>query len=955
MSGITSSGLISGIDSAALIDQLLQITARPRTLAQARLGQLQTQQAAFLDINSRLQTLRTAAADFRTQFVFRGKTATTTQPSAVTATANNGAQLGTFGVLVDRLVSTQQRLSRGFEDRGSSPFGAEAITFEPDAARLTRDVSLNELNGGGGVSRGVITIRDDQNVTATVDLSRVATVNEVLDAINNAGTNVRARVDGGAFVLDNVAFVESNTGFTTAEDLGLTGSIVGGTLTGATVYRLDESTLLSELNDGNGVDIRRSDDFSFAIDVSVGGGAATEVRVNLGEIRADTDPAAAGLELVEARVTTVGGVVDRINDALTAAGFSTRAAINESTGRLTITNGGTETVTVRDRDGRGTARDLGIRGLAGAGGATLSGARILSSLSSTLIKSVGGGGSGALGGNGELGFRLRDGVTSVVLNIASAETIEEAVEQINAAGVAQAGGRLTARVNDAGTGLEIADSTANPSANLISLGNPASDTATALGIATSVTGVAASTYTASAERRYLSEGTLLATLNGGRGIGSGTFTITGPGSITRTVSVGANLTTVRDLLDEFNATPGVSARINDTGDGFVIESTEAGEAIRITDTSGNVAEGLGIEGVGTVDGNTSRIVGGLSRTVEFAADDTLDEAVAKINEAGVGLTVSVLNDGSAARPFRLSFSATRTGEGGRVTIDTKGFNLGLQTLDEGRNARAFVGGSDPARSLLVSSSTNTLDGVVNGVNLDLKERTTTFAQVTVAQDTARIEESITTLVDAYNATIDRIATQSRYVEATNERGPLLGDGTLIGLQGALASVVNTRNQGFSTQFDRLTQVGITVANGGRLSFDSTRFRNALAEDPEAVEDLFTRRTPIANTGVLVTDENGRTLASSTDSQAPLQFSQLGVIGQIERLADLYTNSIDGVLTRRRTSLDSQISGQQERITNLGVSIENERQRLQRQFIALEQALAQLQSQQSALAGIGGGR
>ena len=47
MSGISSStGLISGLNTSALIDQLLAVESRPKTLIQARVAKLQTQQAA---------------------------------------------------------------------------------------------------------------------------------------------------------------------------------------------------------------------------------------------------------------------------------------------------------------------------------------------------------------------------------------------------------------------------------------------------------------------------------------------------------------------------------------------------------------------------------------------------------------------------------------------------------------------------------------------------------------------------------------------------------------------------------------------------------------------------------------------------------------------------------------------------------------------------------------------
>ncbi|MEO0631415.1 MAG: flagellar cap protein FliD N-terminal domain-containing protein, partial [Planctomycetota bacterium] len=77
MSGITSGiGLVSGIDTASLIQQLLAVESRPQQLAQVRLAQLQSQQAAFLDINTRLGGLQSAARSFRTENTFSSASAT---------------------------------------------------------------------------------------------------------------------------------------------------------------------------------------------------------------------------------------------------------------------------------------------------------------------------------------------------------------------------------------------------------------------------------------------------------------------------------------------------------------------------------------------------------------------------------------------------------------------------------------------------------------------------------------------------------------------------------------------------------------------------------------------------------------------------------------------------------------------------------------------------------------
>ena len=61
----TGVGLLSGIDTATLIESLLSIEARGKIPIQARLAQLSTAKSALLDVNSRLLSLKTSASSFR--------------------------------------------------------------------------------------------------------------------------------------------------------------------------------------------------------------------------------------------------------------------------------------------------------------------------------------------------------------------------------------------------------------------------------------------------------------------------------------------------------------------------------------------------------------------------------------------------------------------------------------------------------------------------------------------------------------------------------------------------------------------------------------------------------------------------------------------------------------------------------------------------------------------------
>lgn len=939
MGGITTGvGLFSGIDSANLIEQLIQSQSRPRLLAQRRLAQLQSQQAAYLDINSRLNAFKNAASAFRVNNVFDAKNAVSSDETVLTATAGNSAVNGNYSFLVDRLVTTQQLLSRGFSSRDDAPVGIDALTFEGPEARLDRDTDLNDLNNGNGVTRGKIVLNGTE-----VDLSRVGTVGELLDAINDAETGAAASVSNGSIVLDGVTSLTNKGTADVLGSLGLSDATVDGDrYTGANVYGLGTNTALSTINDGRGVDIRDASGTSVSDFSIVVGGTAVDVRI--GQIEQTVD---GEVTVVEGAVSNMGQVVERINQALDDAGFpGVVASLDASTGSIAFTNDTGEEIVIRNaqiggNDVTTTADDLGIAGTFAAGG--FSGRRVLAGMNTTLVSSLNGG-RGLQGADSPLSFTTADG-SAFSVDISGATTMAELIDTVNnAAGNA---GRVTLSLNDIGTGLRVKDNTTGPGALEIGSGTD-SDPAEALGIAgTFQSGEADS---GNLQLAYIGASTLLGSLNRGEGIGTGEFEIVDGNSLSATINITSNDRTLGDVIDKINdAGLAVRARINDTGDGIIIEETggtPGGSPMRIRDTGGSVAKNLRIEGEATGTGAENFVNGSFETRVEFEPGATLDDVRRAINDAGAGVQASIVNDGSGANPFRLSLVSTGGGREGRFLIDTGGFDLGLNTLETGEDARVFFGSSDPAKGVLVNSSSNTIDGLIEGVTLDLNRASEDAVSISVTTNTEEIETKIQEMVDAFNTVIERIDFQGRYNDETRERGPLLGDGTIIALRGRLFSAVRSSNDGFTGAFDRLSQVGVVAGSGGELSFDAQKFREAYARDPAAVEALFTRRDiRDPDTGP---DDNGVTIV---DPDRPIEFDALGVVGQLEQLADSYVSSIGGILQNRNSALDNQIQLQQGRIDSIQRTLDSKREILQRQFLAMEQAIASFQTQGSALSQI----
>ncbi|MBL0920845.1 MAG: flagellar filament capping protein FliD [Phycisphaerales bacterium] len=939
MGGISANvGIFSGIDTKSLIDQLISIEARPKTLAQQRVIALKTQQAALLDVSSTLLALKSAAGAFRTSKTFSSAKATSSNPAVLTAVASTAAVPGTYNFTVSRLVSTDQRISRGFTDRDVSGVGAASITLELGGGRLDSETTLASLRGGDGVGRGKIRVSDGSGGSAVIDLSTAVTVNDVLEAINGAtGVSLSASVDaqngdrlrivdtsGGAgqIVIENVF------GSSAASDLGIATSGASGSVVGSVINYIGENTALSTLNDGTGVTVRSS----AASDLKITARDGSVHSVRLGEV------IGTGGTVTQTAASTLRDVIERI-EAQTG-GKVTAEVVNDRIRLIDATGASASDLIVEEAgEGRTTAKDLGILGSSAS--ATLDGRRIISTINSRMASSLNGG-SGVTAGS--ISVQRRDG-SSFGVAIQADMSIADVIYTINQAG----GGTVVASLNKAGNGLKITDSTTGGDLIITDvIGTAAAN----LGIETSgaSNGVVDS---GNLQTRYIAGATRLSDLNARTGVGTGSFRIVDSTGASSSVAVDSKIKTLDDLVALINSRPtAIRARINDQGDGLLLEDTaNGGQAIRVEEIGGGVARKLGILGSSASGvAGSNRIDGSYEKTISLAATDTLDQIVTKINNAGVFATASVINDGSAGSPFRLSFTSKHSGSVGRLTIDSGDLDLGLSALTVGRDAVAFYGAADPAQAVLLTSSTNTLDNVIGGVTIDLNATSATSVELVVARDTAAIETAVKVFVESFNNVFARIGRYNTYNQETNQRGPLLGDATIEQIRRGLVSAVQGSPQGVDGQFTRLFQVGLRIGEGGKLQFDAERFRTALEADPESVQNLFAafEQAPTQDQ-VLLTDANGNPIATTPSTTTT--YNVLGVAEIIKNLAESFTNAADGVLTRRKTTLDSQIEQQNSRIGRFDESLERKRARLEAQFLAMERAIASLQGQQSALGSI----
>ena len=92
MSGISSGiGLISGINTADLIDQLIALESRPIRNLEARVQDIDIRRTAFLALSAQLLAVRNAVANFNKPSFFQRFNSSSTNDSIISATASDTA------------------------------------------------------------------------------------------------------------------------------------------------------------------------------------------------------------------------------------------------------------------------------------------------------------------------------------------------------------------------------------------------------------------------------------------------------------------------------------------------------------------------------------------------------------------------------------------------------------------------------------------------------------------------------------------------------------------------------------------------------------------------------------------------------------------------------------------------------------------------------------------------
>jgi flagellar hook-associated protein 2 len=182
------SGLASGLDTASIVSQLMQVESTPQTLLKNKVSSEKTALSSLQSLNSKLLTVATKANDLAKVTAWSPFTATSSSDK-VTATVTDGTAAGSFSFTVKQTAKAHQvAFANATLDTRVTAAGSTVVHL------TAADGTVTDIDTGDGTLGGLVT------------------------SINRSGAGVRATTlqlsDGTSRVLVQSDQTGANSGFT---------------------------------------------------------------------------------------------------------------------------------------------------------------------------------------------------------------------------------------------------------------------------------------------------------------------------------------------------------------------------------------------------------------------------------------------------------------------------------------------------------------------------------------------------------------------------------------------------------------------------------------------------------------------------------------------------------------------------------------------------------------------
>jgi flagellar hook-associated protein 2 len=222
-----------------------------------------------------------------------------------------------------------------------------------------------------------------------------------------------------------------------------------------------------------------------------------------------------------------------------------------------------------------------------------------------------------------------------------------------------------------------------------------------------------------------------------------------------------------------------------------------------------------------------------------------------INASGAGVNASIVNSGGTSRLVLRGPSGESNSL--RITVadddgqPTDGAGLSALAWDPaaavgaGRNMSQTQAAQDARytlNGLSLSSASNTVANVVDGLTLTLGKVTSQPVEVGVSIDSSSVRKNLNDFISSYNSLNTLIKNQTQADPTGKANGVLQGDFTARALASSITDVLHGAVTGLGSAAS-LNAAGIELQRDGSLKINETRLAPLLAT-PEKLQALFTQ-------------------------------------------------------------------------------------------------------------------
>ena len=322
--------------------------------------------------------------------------------------------------------------------------------------------------------------------------------------------------------------------------------------------------------------------------------------------------------------------------------------------------------------------------------------------------------------------------------------------------------------------------------------------------------------------------------------------------------------------------------------------------------------------------------GSVRGTVSLAAGASLNDAIAAINGANLGVKAAALNLGG--NKYRLQLTSATSGATGGFIVksasETYPATAGTAFLQTSPATDATL---DLGGGLVATSSSNTFADLLPGLSVTVSKIDPAPVSISVSMDTDSVATKVQTLVDAVNSALNTIKTYTS--NAQGSTAALKGDYSVTSIAGRLLDAVSSAVGADGSP----AQVGFQLSKDGKITFDKAKFTAALKDTP-ALAQRMVSGTPASNglDGV----------AGTPDDVVAIT----GVAGRLSAVAKAASDATTGTLVALANGQDNLVKDIQDRIAAWDLRLAKRKETLTRQFTAMETALSSLKNQSTWLAG-----